>query len=172
MTRVLRPRSTDASRIPMEGWAARRIVVMAEERAKPELWTDSWRNWTSSGTPWQAAWDYWVDAAQRTVLFCDVMRKRGNMFLEHEAKGKPPVGTRTDPRKRPFVVFDPRAGHGPGIGGSKVDSEIGVALRAGHPCYFVGFLPRPVPGQTVEDVMAAEAHFLEVVAELHPEAEG
>src|SRR5438093_863997 len=160
MTRVLRPRSTDASRIPMEGWAARRIVVMAEERAKPELWTDSWRNWTSSGTPWQAAWDYWVDAAQRTVLFCDVMRKRGNMFLEHEAKGKPPVlafeqemvldgrtlgrpvnyflvriippaGTRTDPRKRPFVVFDPRAGHGPGIGGSKVDSEIGVALLAG-----------------------------------------
>src|SRR5213596_1825291 len=91
MTRVLRPRSTDASRIPMEGWAARRIVVMAEERAKPELWTDCWRNRTSSGTPWQAAWDYWVDAAQRTVLFCDVMRKRGNMFLEHEAKGKPPV---------------------------------------------------------------------------------
>src|SRR2546429_1860324 len=89
MTRVLRPRSTDASRIPMEGWAARRIVMMAEERAKPELWTDWWRNWTSSGTPWQAAWDYWVDAAQRTVLFCDVMRKRGNMFLEHEAKGKP-----------------------------------------------------------------------------------
>src|SRR5438552_3388725 len=201
MTRVLRPRSTDASRIPMEGWAARRIVVMAEERAKPELWTDSWRNWTSSGTPWQAAWDYWVDAAQRTVLFCDVMRKRGNMFLEHEAKGKPPVlafeqemvldgrtlgrpvnyfliriipqaGTRTDPRKRPFVVFDPRAGHGPGIGGSKVDSEIGVALRAGHPCYFVGFRAEPVPGQTLEDVGRAEGLFLQKIAELHPEADG
>ena len=175
--------------------------MMAEERAKPELWTDWWRNWTSSGTPWQAAWDYWVDAAQRTVLFCDVMRKRGNMFLEHEAKGKPPVlafehemvldgrtlgrpvnyylvriippaGTRTDPRKRPFVVFDPRAGHGPGIGGSKVDSEIGVALRAGHPCYFVGFRAEPVPGQTLEDVGRAEGLFLQKIAELHPEADG
>ena len=36
---------------------------------------------------WQAAWDYWVDATQRTVLFWDVMRKRGNMYLEHEAAG-------------------------------------------------------------------------------------
>src|SRR5262249_49759896 len=115
-------------------------------------------------TPWQAAWEYWTDAAQRTVLFWDVMRKRGHMFLEHERKGKPPMlifehemvlagrplerpvnsflvrivppaGTRVDARKRPFVVVDPRAGHGPGIGGFKADSEIGVALRAGHPCY-------------------------------------
>ncbi|MEJ1975290.1 MAG: DUF3141 domain-containing protein [Acetobacteraceae bacterium] len=41
------------------------------------------------------------------------------------------------------MIFDPRAGHGPGIGGMKHDSEIGVALEAGHPCYFVGFLPDP-----------------------------
>ncbi|CAM2154270.1 DUF3141 domain-containing protein [Pararobbsia alpina] len=73
-------------------------------------------------------------------------------------------------RKRPFVVFDPRAGHGPGIGGFKRDSEIGAALRAGHPCYFVGFLPDPVPGQTVEDVMRAEATFMEKVIELHPDS--
>ena len=62
-----------------------------------------------------------------------------------------------DPAKPPFVVVDPRAGHGPGIGGMKQDSEIGVALAAGHPCYFIGFLPEPVPGQTIEDVCAAEA---------------
>jgi Protein of unknown function (DUF3141) len=80
---------------------------------------------------------------------------------------------RHDPgRLRPFVVFDPRAGHGPGIGGFKRDSEIGAALRAGHPCYFVGFLPNPVPGQTVEDVMRAEAAFLEKVIELHPDSPG
>ena len=66
----------------------------------------------------------------------------------------------TDPAKPPFVVVDPRAGHGPGIGGMKQESEIGVALAAGHPCYFVGFLPKPVPGQTIEDVCAAEAAFL------------
>ena len=85
---------------------------------------------------------------------------------------EPSAGVKVDMKKRPFVVVDSRAGHGPGIGGFKADSEIGVALRAGHPCYFVGFLPKPVPGQTVEDVMRAEAHFLEVVARLHPEAEG
>ena len=39
------------------------------------------------------------------------------------------------PAKPPIVVVDPRAGHGPGIGGMKPDSEIGVATRAGHPCY-------------------------------------
>lgn len=84
----------------------------------------------------------------------------------------PPEGVEIDPRKRPFVVVDPRAGHGPGIGGFKADSEIGAALGAGHPCYLVGFTPDPVPGQTVEDVMRAEAAFLERVIARHPESEG
>lgn len=44
-------------------------------------------------------------------------------------------------------------------------------MRAGHPCYFVGFLPDPVPG-TIEDVARAEAEFLEHVITLHPEADG
>ncbi|MBV8870780.1 MAG: DUF3141 domain-containing protein [Acetobacteraceae bacterium] len=84
----------------------------------------------------------------------------------------PPEGTKTDPTKPPFVVVDPRAGHGPGIGGMKHDSEIGMALAAGHPCYFVGFSPHPMPGQTVEDVCRAEAVFIERVAARHPQAEG
>ena len=54
----------------------------------------------------------------------------------------------------------------------KQESEIGVALAAGHPCYFVGFLPQPVPGQTIEDVCRAQAQFVTDVAERHPEAEG
>jgi hypothetical protein len=49
----------------------------------------------------------------------------------------------TDPNRRPFVVIDPRAGHGPGIGGFKIDSEVGIALKQGHPCYFVMFFPQP-----------------------------
>ena len=69
-------------------------------------------------------------------------------------------------------MVDPRAGHGPGIGGMKQDSEIGVALAAGHACYFVGFLPKPMPGQTIEDVCRAEAIFVEEVAARHPDAEG
>src|SRR5512146_1544367 len=83
-----------------------------------------------------------------------------------------PEGIELDPEKRPFVVVDPRAGHGPGIGGMKHDSEIGMALAAGHECYFIGFLAEPVPGQTVEDVCLTEAAFLEEVIARHPKADG
>ena len=47
-----------------------------------------------------------------------------------------------------------------------------MAFKAGHPCYFIGFLPDPVPGQTIEDIILAEAAFLERVISLHPEADG
>ena len=153
--------------------------------------------------PWPAnPWvEYMQDAMERSVLFLDILRQRGNNYeerihrlapnvLSFEAElvsdGRelarpvnyalvritPPEGVVIDPGKRPFIVFDPRAGHGPGIGGMKHDSEIGVAMQAGHPCYFVGFLPEPVPGQTIEDVCRAEVEFIRTVTELHPEAEG
>jgi Protein of unknown function (DUF3141) len=32
---------------------------------------------------------------------------------------KPEADEASDPKKRPFVIVDPRAGHGPGIGGSR-----------------------------------------------------
>jgi len=70
--------------------------------------------------------------------------------------------------KPPVVVFDPRAGHGPGIGGFKRDSEVGLALRAGHPVYFVAFAPEPVPGQTLDDVLHTLRRFVEEVANRHP----
>lgn len=54
----------------------------------------------------------------------------------------------------------------------KQESEIGEALKAGHPCYFIGFLAEPMPGQTIEDVCAAEACFIEEVASRHPQAQG
>ena len=60
----------------------------------------------------------------------------------------PPPGVVIDqPAKRPVVVVDPRAGQGPGGGGFKTQSEIGDALNAGHPVYFIGFGAIPVPGQ-------------------------
>ena len=83
-----------------------------------------------------------------------------------------PRTSRSISTRRPFVVVDPRAGHGPGIGGFKADSEIGVAMKAGHPCYFIGFLPEPMPGQTIEDIARAEAVFIEKVIALHPQADG
>ncbi len=73
-----------------------------------------------------------------------------------------------DPKRRPYVIIDPRAGHGPGIGGFKDDSQVGVALREGHPVYFVIFFRDPEPGQTLIDVCEAEKQFVRKVRELHP----
>jgi hypothetical protein len=70
--------------------------------------------------------------------------------------------------KSPVIIVDPRAGHGPGIGGFKRDSEVGIALRQGHPVYFVIFFPEPVPGQTLADVLHALRRFVEDVARRHP----
>ena len=35
--------------------------------------------------PWVASIDYMIDAAQRTVLFWDVLRERGNQYREQAA---------------------------------------------------------------------------------------
>lgn len=134
---------------------------------------------------WSDAFSYGVDAAQRSVLFWDTLRRRGNNFLEHAQAGSPPVlhfdyetvidgrglpqpvnyalvrivppaGVTVDAMRRPYVIIDPRAGHGPGIGGFKDDSQVGVALQDGHPVYFVIFFREPEPGQTMLDVCRAE----------------
>jgi hypothetical protein len=73
-----------------------------------------------------------------------------------------------DINKPPVVVVDPRAGHGPGIGGFKRDSEVGIALHEGHPVYFVIFFPEPCPDQTLADVLHALRRFVQEVAVRHP----
>jgi len=149
--------------------------------------------------PWQAWTSYVTDFAQRSVLFWDVLRERGNNYIKHKKEGNPPLlafkweivsdgrtferpvnyaliriippdGVQIDNTKRPFIIIDPRAGHGPGIGGFKKDSEVGVALQFGHPVYFVIFFPEPEPGQTILDVSAAETKFLETVVKRHPDS--
>ena len=141
--------------------------------------------------------EYAQDATQRMILTLDALRKRGDNFLEHEAAGTPPVliydyevivdgaklprrcnymllkieppeGVEVFDWKRPYVIIDPRAGHGPGIGGFKPDSQVGVALHDGHPVYFVAFRPYPEEGQTLASVMHAEATFLREVKKRHP----
>ncbi len=166
-----------------------------------KFWRDGWRR-SGQGLPGLGdAIEYWTDAWQRSVLYLNAMRRRADQYQEHAARQAPhvlsygaelvcdgraldrpvnyvlariiPTGDVViDAVKRPFVIVDPRAGHGPGIGGFKADSEIGVALKAGHPCYFIGFLPEPMLDQTIEDVACAEAAFLEMVIALHPKAEG
>ena len=160
--------------------------AMSDPAAAARLWVD-----------W---YDYAIDGAQRSILFWDTLRERGNTFVEHNKAGLPPVlhfdhemvvdgrtlarpvnyallrivapdGVVVDATRRPYVIIDPRAGHGPGIGGFKDDSQVGVALRAGHPVYFVIFFRDPEPGQTLLDVCEAEKQFVHTVRELHPKSE-
>ena len=153
----------------------------------------------SCGNFMTAGPEYVVDAVQRSVLFLELLRQRGNeqieitslpmatvLRFEHEVlmSGRslprpinyalsrivPPPGGASDPRKRAVVVVDPRAGQGPGIGGFKAESEIGDALNAGHPVYFIGFGATPAPGQQFLDVVEGQVAFFERVVELHPDA--
>jgi hypothetical protein len=143
--------------------------------------------------------DYLIDAVQRSVLFVDLLRQRGNEQIEITSRpmatvlsfghdvlmdGRslprpinytlsrivPPAGVVIDPKKRPVVVVDPRAGQGPGVGGFKSQSEIGDALNAGHPVYFIGFGAIPAPGQQFLDIVEGQVKFFERVVELHPGA--
>ncbi len=149
----------------------------------------------------ESAVEYLVDSLQRSVLFMDALRERGDAFLEHERQGLPPllhfryetlldarhferpanyallriveIGDDcwedcVDPHKPPVMIVDPRAGHGPGIGGFKRDSEVGMALHEGHPVYFVIFYPEPMRGQTIADVQHALRAFVEEVQRRHP----
>ncbi len=142
---------------------------------------------------------YLHDATQRMILTMDALRERGDVCLEHEGAGcppvlsydydvivdgatldrpcnyqllriRPPAGVEVDETKRPYVIIDPRAGHGAGIGGFKPDNQVGVALSKGHPVYFVSFERDPVPGQTLADVMHAEAGFVRTVRARHPDS--
>jgi pimeloyl-ACP methyl ester carboxylesterase len=164
---------------------------------------EAWQKiWSLARPPQETAKDfaeYLTDAAQRSVLFLDIMRTVGNNFVEQQTQGatpvlvydfdmimdgrqqeppvnyalvhiKPPAGVDVDPTKRPYMIIDPRAGHGPGIGGFKSDSQVGVALTHGHAVYFVIFFQQPEPGQTMADVCALEGRFFREVAQRHPNA--
>ncbi len=181
---------------------------MAQEFSKPasaasplgiELLSFPKPSAASLGNPFTALPEYMVDAFQRSVLFLDLLRQRGNEEIEitsrpmatvlrfdHEElmSGRslprpinysllrilPLPGVASDRRKRPVVVVDPRAGQGPGIGGFKAESEIGDALNAGHPVYFIGFSATPASGQQFLDVVEGQVKFFERVVELHPDA--
>ncbi len=162
---------------------------MAKLASKPLTPWDIWKDWAQ----------YSVDFMQRSVLFWDTLRQRGNAYVEHDKAGKPPVlhfeyemvmdarqferpvnyallriippaGVTVINDRRPYIIIDPRAGHGPGIGGFKDDSQVGAALHDGCPVYFVIFYPEPVPGQTLLDVCAAENQFVHKVREMHPKS--
>ena len=189
VSRVFGTRSRVAQEKFIERVQAAYRENMSDVIGRPSAPWEIWTNWVQ----------YSTDFAQRSIIFWDTMRERGNNFVEHERSGKPPLlhfdyeivmdarefkrpvnyalvriippkGVTVDPKRRPYIIIDPRAGHGPGIGGFKSDSEVGVALRAGHPVYFVVFFPEPEPGQVLTDVCDAEARFMQKVRELHPDS--
>ena len=177
-----------------------RLEQLASTALNDTALNDYARVWKNSVPP-TAFSDYVRDFWERSVLFLDILRQRGNQREEMLAHGVtsvlaydselvmrgdelphpvnysllrviPPEGAEIDDANRPVVVIDPRAGQGPGIGGFKQLSEIGQAFKAGHPVYFAGFTASPVEGQRIEDVARAYTIFIEKVAELHPEALG
>ena len=161
----------------------------------PEAAPDSAPQCAITVADWMA---YATDAGQRAALVLDTLRQRGNDYREHSEQGTPPLlkfahelvldgrdlarpcnyallrllasaDLPVNPNARPVVVVDPRAGHGPGIGGFKPDSEVGFAMQAGHPVYFITFRPEPEDSQTLADVMQAEVQFIEAVKSRHPQ---
>ena len=167
--------------------------------ADAETLVGSLRQAQADGQILQAWTGYLRDAGERAILTADTLRKRGDIFLSHEEAGcppvliydyeivmdgkdlpypsnymllriKPPEGVTVLERKRPYIIIDPRAGHGPGIGGFKADSQVGVALRDGHPVYFVAFRRQPEPGQYLSYVTRTEAAFVREVMRRHPQS--
>src|SRR5258708_12157540 len=99
-----------------------------------------------------SAVEYMIDAGQRSVLFLDVLRRRGDQYREHIAQTAPhvlqyaaelimdgrkldepvnyalvrivpPKGVEIDQNRRPFIVAAPPAGHGPGTVDLQADSK-------------------------------------------------
>lgn len=138
---------------------------------------------------------YFIDTWQRSFLFWDTLRQRGDECKKHSDEGKLPLVyfefekvydgaslkrsvnyvlyrlipdiCEIDYTKNPIVIIDPRAGHGPGIGAFKRDSQAGMAFKNGHPAYLIAFTSIPFPDQTLADVINGITFFLEEVARLH-----
>lgn len=143
----------------------------------------------------KATYDYWTDFWQRAALFNQILFDRGDNYLKHRQTKAPVLGfdyklimdgrscekptcydllkilpgpgIEHHPNRRPIIIIDPRAGHGPGIGGFKLESEVGMALSMGHPVYFIVFHPNPIEGQTLGDVRDAEVLFIQEVIRRH-----
>ena len=159
----------------------------------------SWQKIVTPKGLWQEWLSYSTDSSKRLLQTVDVLKERGDVFAEHELAGCPPVldydyevvmdaaeferpcnyvllrivpptGIIINDDNRPYIIIDPRAGHGAGIGGFKHESQVGVALKQGHPVYFVAFKRLPEPTQTIADVTYAEGKFAREVEKRHPNA--
>ena len=151
-------------------------------------------------TPWDAMigwYNYSVDFAQRSVLFWDTLRQRGNNFVKSTREGLLPVlhfdyemvldgrsferpvnyalvrivpPRRRDGRSGAAALRHHRSARGPRAGHRRLQGRLagGRGAARGPSGLFRDFLPEPQPGQTLPDVCAAEQQFVRKVRSLHP----
>ena len=158
-----KPRTASAAPDPLSAYLLdllQRVALMSQAFvARGDLLLQDER----AGLPLRLAFQY------ETVLDASGFEEPAGYSLlrilpDGEAGGRRPRSA--DPR--PVIVFDPRAGHGPGIGASRRDSEVGMALRHGHPTYFVAHHMEPCAGQTLARVHHALRRFVAEVGRRHP----
>jgi hypothetical protein len=133
--------------------------------------------------------EYSRDAVQRSILFLDVMRQRGHQYEEQAASHTPNVldydcelvcdGRRLerpvnyvlvrilpsedmeiDPRKRPFVVVDPRAGTGRVLAASRPTVKSASRSKPGIPAISSASCPIPCPVKRFMTSPAPKPFFL------------
>ena len=148
-----------------------------------------------------SAFEYWVDAWQRSILLLDVLRQRGNNYVEHNARKAPHVLTfeaelvldgRTLPRPVNYalvrivpptgVSVDPaqaavhrvRPARRARAGHRRHEARQRDRRRAGGgPSLLFRRLPAGADaGPDDRGCLPAEARFVEEVVARHPEAEG
>ena len=127
------------TQVYQERYATALQRYMDAVRAAGAPWLEAPARPASALNLWRDANAYWIDFAQRSVLFWDTLRQRGNNWLEHEKAGKPPLlnfewemvadarkferpvnyalvriippaDVQTDASRRPFVIIEKETG--------------------------------------------------------------
>jgi len=136
-----------------------------------------------------------LDAQKRFLLFVDALQKKGDQQQRLEMIGDPDifafdyqvvisgedleepinydlvqVAGNWSSERRPIIIIDPRAGRGPWISGTDPDSQVGEALKLGHPVYCIPFRQSPEKGQDMPSVFKGISELVRVVAARHPHA--
>ncbi|QEZ44135.1 DUF3141 domain-containing protein [Cupriavidus oxalaticus] len=187
--RKRRPGRSPATSRPLEG-ALVATPEVDDARQHPIAASDAFRQWWDYSVDFAQRWILYVDILRQRANNMLAHEEAGlppllhfdyEMLLDARTFERPAnyallritrCGTdhleeRVKAGATPVIVIDPRAGHGPGIGGFKRDSEVGMALSEGHPVYFVIFFPIPCPGQTLGDVLNALRILVQEVASRH-----
>jgi hypothetical protein len=125
-------------------------------------------------------WAYWTDACQRSILFWDVLRQRGEGYQEHTAKAaphvlkfrhelvvdgrglprpvnyglvrvQPPDGVEIDAHKRPFVIVQAS------VASRRIAKSV-PSSRQGMPATSLDSCPIPFLGRQLRTSLTQRPH--------------